>query len=187
MKATADETRKLLARHGECVPQDAADWSGPFDLPDALRDFYSNIGPSDIYIEGYGNPTTIPALKNLWNHQAGYRWNGLTNEPIEDWPANWIVVADEGGDPYIFDMETNGILFAQHGTGEWDAGEIYPDITTMAACIATLCCIILDTEDFTDDDFNINPECRAEAIERLTKILGDKSEAESIIEMAGWG
>ncbi|EKU98526.1 hypothetical protein Lepto7375DRAFT_7822 [Leptolyngbya sp. PCC 7375] len=187
MAAKSAQTRELLTRHGDCEKQDLAEWSGPFELPNALRDFYSDVGPKDICIEGYGNPTTIPSLKRLWDRQAGYRWNGLTNEPIEEWPSNWIVVADEGADPYIFDTETGRILFAQHGAGAWDAGEIYPDITTMAACIATLGCVILDSQDFEDEDCNINPNCRMDAIDRLTEILGNQSQAEAIVEMAGWG
>ncbi len=187
MTATSEEARKLLCRHGDCVNQDAADWSGPFELPQSLRKFYSEVGPKDICVEGFGNATTIPSLRSLWDRQAGYRWNGLTNELIDDWPANWIVVADEGADPYIFDIETTWILFAQHGTGEWDADEIYPDINTMAACIATLGCVILDSNNFDDDDCNINPACRIDAIDRLTKILGDKNHAKAIVEMAGWG
>jgi hypothetical protein len=187
MTATSEEARKLLSRHGNCANQDAADWSGPFELPESLRKFYSEVGPQDICIEGYGNPTTIPSLRALWDRQAGYRWNGLTNEPIDEWPPNWIVVADEGADPYIFDIETARILFAQHGTGEWDADEIYPDINTMAACIATLGCVILDSNSFEDDNCNINPACTIDAIDRLTKILGDKNHAKAIVEMAGWG
>lgn len=187
MAATPEEARDLLSRHGECEPQIISDWSGTFNLPDALQGFYADVGPKDVCIEGYGNPTTIPALKNLWEFQAGYRWNGLTNKPIEDWPSDWLVVASEGGDPYIFDMKTNRILFAQHGTGEWDAGEIYSDINTMAACIAVLGCVILESNNFEDEDCNINPECRKDAIERLTKILGDPTEAESVVETAGWG
>ena len=187
MPVTSGETRKLLCRHGECAKQKASDWAGPFELPEPLRVFYSEVGPVDIWIEGFGNPTTIYSLSDLWNRQAGYRWNGLTNEPVDDWQPNWIVVADEGADPYIYDMETSRILFALHGQGEWDAEEIYPDINTMAACIAILGSVILDSPDFADDDCNVNPDCRAKAVKQLTKILGSKSEAESIVEMAGWG
>ena len=187
MTATPEQTRELLCRHGDCAPQDVTEWTGPFQLPEQLREFYSVVGPQDVCIEGYGNPTTIYSLKKLWDRQAGYRWNGLTNEPISDWPENWLAVADEGADPYIFDAENSSNLFAQHGSGEWDAGEIYPDINTMAACIATLGCVMVDSDDFEDDDCNINPKCRIDAIDRLTSILGDKTEAESIVETAGWG
>ena len=187
MTITQQETLDLLSRHGNCAPQDAADWTGPFQLPESLREFYSVVGPQDVFVEGYGNPTTIYSLRKLWDRQAGYRWNGLTNESISDWPENWLVVAAEGTDPYIFDIENNRILFAQHGAGAWDAGEIYSDINTMAACIATLGCVMVDSDDFEDDDCNINPKCRIDAIDRLTSILGDKTEAESIVETAGWG
>ena len=187
MSITSEETRELLRRHGTCATQDATDWTGPFDLPDALREFYSDVGPLDVCIEGFGNPTTIYSLRKLWERQAGYRWNGLTNERIADWPENWIVIADEGADPYIFDTKTTRILFAQHGSGEWDADEIYGDINTMAACVATLGSIIVDPDNFEDDDCNINPDCRIDAVDRLTNILGNKTEAESIVEMAGWG
>lgn len=187
MAVTSEQARELLCRHGQCATQDIEEWAGPFELPAPLRDFYSDVGPQDVCIEGYGNPTTIYSLKKLWDRQAGYRWNGLTNEPIENWPPDWVVVADEGGDPYLFDMKTTRILYARHGTGEWDAGEIYPDINTMAACIATLGCVILDSDDFENKDGDVNPARRMDAVERLTKILGDKSSAESIVEVAGWG
>jgi hypothetical protein len=57
----------------------------------------------------------------------------------------------------------------------------------MAACIATLGSVILDSNSFEEDDCNINPACRIDAIDRLTKILGDKNYAKAIVERAGWG
>ncbi len=185
--ATSEFARKLLSQHGVCMPQDSSDWSGPFELPTVLTDFYDDVGPCNIDVVGYGNSTIIPSLERLWSYQAGYRWNGLSQDPADDWPPNWLVVADEGADPYIFDMESGRILFAEHGTGSWDAGEIYPNLNTMAACIATLGCVIQDSEDFEDEEFNINPSCRMEAVTRLTDILGSSSDADAVVIMAGWG
>ncbi len=162
--ATAELARELLSRHGACVPQDVSGWDGPFDLPDPLRRFYADVGPHNIDVVGYGNSTTLPSLAHLWERQAGYRWDGLTNEPIDDWHDNWLVVADEGADPYIYDIGAGRVLFAQHGAGEWDAGEIYQDLNTMAACIATLGCVIIDSDDFVDENCDINPACRAGAM-----------------------
>ncbi len=185
--ATSETARELLSHHGTCVAQDAGDWTGAIDLPEAIRRFYIDVGPRNVAVVGFGNDTTLPSLALLWERQAGYRWNGLTNAPIENWPDNWLVVADEGADPYIFDINTGRILFAHHGTGSWDAGEIYLDLDTMAACIATLGCVIQDSEDFEDDDCNINPACRADAVNRLAAILGNSSDAEEIVITAGWG
>ena len=49
MPVTSGETRKLLCRHGECAKQKASDWAGPFELPEPLRAFYSEVGPVDIW------------------------------------------------------------------------------------------------------------------------------------------
>ena len=187
MAATPEKAWELLSRHGNCTPQDATDWTGTIPLPEPITAFYRDVGPLNIEVVGYGNPSFIPSLATLWDHQAGYRWDGVSGAPIEDWNPDWFVVADEGADPYIFDATTGRILFAQHGYGEWDAGEIYPDLNTMAACIAALGTVILDSDEFTDDDEMIKPECRERAIALLTEIIGDKIEAEVIVETAGWG
>ena len=187
MAATTERARELLSRHGQCTPQDAADWTGPILLPEPIVEFYRNVGPLDIEIVGYGNPSFIPSLATLWDRQAGYRWDGISGAPIDDWNPDWFVVVDEGADPYIFDASPGRILFAQHGCGEWDAGEIYPDLSTMAACIAAIGTVILDADEFTDDDGMVHPECREQAIALLTEILGDELEAETIVEAAGWG
>jgi len=183
---TPARVRELLEEHGHCEPQDASQWTGEIPLPDKIALFYRDVGPADITIEGYGNPTYIPRLSRLWEHQVGYRWNGLTGDPIPDWNTDWIVVADEGADPYIYFH--GRILFAQHGSGVWEPDEMYTDLYTMAACLATLGAVVLSGgSDLTDDDGFIRPKFRAEAISRLTDVLGDNTSAEAIIEAAGWG
>jgi len=185
--ATSEQARTLLSRHGVCVPQNAADWCGDVELPDDVRRFFAEVGPRNVEVVGYGNPTTLSSLALLWDRQAGYRWNGRTNERIADWPEHWFVIADEGADPYIFDAESRRVLFAHHGMGSWDADEVYPDLNTMAACIATLGSVIMDADEFTDDDCVIHPDCIDEAVRRLTELLASSSAAEAIVATAGWG
>lgn len=184
---SSTQARELLSRHGTCVTQESSDWIGSIALPVDIAQFYAQVGPRNIEIVGYGNPTFMPSLAQLWDHQAGYRWNGLTGEPIDNWPDHWVVVADKGADPYIYDAEVRRILYAQHGTGSWNAGEIYPDLNTMAGCIATLGGVVMDAEDFTDEDCLINPQYREQAVSLLTSLLGSSSEAEAIVTTAGWG
>ena len=183
----AARTIELLSAHGSCVSQDASDWQGTIALPDEVAQFYAEVGPQEIEIEGYGNCTSIPSLAELWQYQAGYRWDALTGERIDDWPDSWFVVADEGGDPYIYDADTRQVLFAQHGMGTWEAGELYANLNTMAACLATLGNVILNAEEFTDDDERVKPQYREQAVSLLAELLGSRSEAEAIVETAGWG
>jgi hypothetical protein len=145
------------------------------------------VGPSDIVIESYGNPFFLPSLARLWQHQVGYRFDA-SGERVEDWSSNWIVVADEGADPFIYDASTAEILFANHGAGTWKPVEAYPDLNTMAACMAIFGIVSIQAgENFTDEQSYVSPEHRAEAVSRLLEVLADKEAAEAIIVNAGWG
>jgi hypothetical protein len=184
---TADKAKGLLALHGPIRSQSSADWIGPFPIPAAIERFYREIGPDDITIEAHGNPYFLPCLTALWGFQAGYRWNGLTGEPIEDWNDDWLVVADEGGDPFIFDRTSGVVLHANHGEGEWDARELFPDLNTMAACLAQIGAIVTEFADrYLEEDFSVRPEFRALASTRLQELLGSKSAAESVLAELGW-
>jgi hypothetical protein len=98
------------------------------------------------------------------------------------------VVADEGGDPFIFVRSSGVVLHAYHGEGEWDAGEMFPDLNAMAACLAQLGAIASEAgEEFLAEDYSIRPECRALASARLCELLGAKSEAEAVLGVLGWG
>src|SRR5688572_30311796 len=102
----AERVKELVGKHGDLRSQPAEEWKGAFPLPQTLARFYRDIGPLDITIEGYGNPYFLPSLTRLWEFQAGYRWDGVTGERISDWDDDWIVVADEGGDPFILSRST---------------------------------------------------------------------------------
>lgn len=185
---TAEQVKKLLAVHGEVRPQLPEDWLGAFALPVAVKRFYREVGPVDVTIEGYGNPYFLPCLADLWQFQAGYRWKGLGGELIEDWNDDWLVIADEGGDPFIFSRSTEAILHAYHGEGEWDPSMMFPDLNTMAACLAQLGAIVLEAgESFTDEEYCIRPECRASALTRLESLLGSAVAAEAVLGILGWG
>jgi hypothetical protein len=107
-----ERAKEVLALHGEVRPQPPSDWNGPFPIPPAIERFYREVGPVDVRIGAYGNPYFLPRLTGLWEFQAGYRWNGLSGERIEDWDDDWLVVADEGGDPFMFSRSSGRILHA---------------------------------------------------------------------------
>lgn len=117
-------TRELVSRFGACAPQPASDWQGDIPLPDEIARFYQEVGPlgdrgrkgyQGVSIPGHGNDICLVPLAGLWKEQAGYRWDGRTSEPIDEWPSPWIVLAWEGVDAYIFDAEAKSMLFALPG------------------------------------------------------------------------
>lgn len=179
------KVRELLKSHGVCMPQSSTEWSGNVPLPEPIAKFYREVGPTNIHVKGLGNPTFIPSLSALWDHQAGYRWDEVTGERISGWHDDWIVIADEGADPYIYCR--GEVLFAQHGLGNWNPIPLYPDLNAMMACIATLGTVMVNArESFVDDDCNIRPEFVKDATSRLTELLGSRINANTILKTAGW-
>ncbi len=184
----ADIAKRLLAMHGDIRPQSSTEWTGSFDIPPDLERFYREVGPANVTIEAHGNPYFLPSLADLWDFQAGYRWNGLSGELIEDWNDDWLVVADEGGNPFIFSRTSGLVLHAYHGEGEWNAGEMFPDLVTMAACLAQLGAIVLESGDeHMEEDFSIRPEFRELASAKMQELLGARPDAEAVLAVLGWG
>jgi hypothetical protein len=184
----AERARELLSLHGVVRPQPPDDWMGRLPLPAPAERFFQEVGPADIAIESYGNAFFLPRLAALWEFQGGYRWNGLTGQPIADWNDDWLVVADQGGDPFILSRASGRVLHAVHGTGVWEPEEMFADLNTMAACLGHLGVVATSAgEAFTDADCLIRLEPREQALVGLRQLLGSTSEAESILETLGWG
>jgi hypothetical protein len=200
--ASIEQARAALASHGALAPQPAADhWHGDIPLPAAIAAFYEQVGPlgewinervehAGLTVPTTGNPFSIPALSRLWAPQAGYRWHGITGERIADWPDHWLVVADQGADPFIFDLRTGAIQFAMHGTGAWQEDEpLFADILEMAACLGTIGQVWEEAGDgiFTDeDDCVVDPVHRERLVERLAPLLGSADAAEDLADVFGW-
>lgn len=185
---THEVARGLLALHGEVRSQPTSDWTGAFPIPPDVERFYREVGPFNVTIEAHGNPYFLPSLADLWQFQAGYRWNGLSGEPIEDWPDDWLVVADQGGDPFIFVRSSGVMLHAYHGEGEWDAGELFPDLNSMAACLCQIGRIVLESGGkYMEEDFAIRTQYREVVSAHLQELLGSKPDAEAVLKVLGWG
>ncbi len=179
---TAEQARNLLSLSGDVRPQPPSDWSGPFPLPPIAERFYIEVGPANVCVESYGNPFFLPSLLKLWPFQSGYRWNGLSGEPVADWQDDWLVVAHQGGDPFILSRSSGAVLHDEHGRGVWEPGELFPDLFTMAACLGQLGAVVAEAgEAFTDEDCHIRLEWRDAAIAGLRSLLGTSRAAESVL------
>jgi hypothetical protein len=185
---TAEQARLQLSLHGIVQPQLPNAWSGGLPLAAVLERYYREVGPVDVCIESFGNPFFLPSLARLWSLQAGYRWNGLSGEPVADWQDDWLVVAHQGGDPFILSRSSGTVLHDQHGRGRWEPGELFPDLNAMAGCLGFLGSVVVSAgENLADEDFRIRPACRHEAITGLQRLLGSAMTAEVVLESLGWG
>lgn len=102
---------------------------------------------------------------------------------VPAWQDNWLVIADANADPFILDTQTGKILFAMHGTGSWDPYELAPDLPTLVAALAAIGTVFEDAgEDLRNEDWELKPQHRAAAIDRVTAILGTVQDAELLFE-----
>ena len=193
---SAAHLQELLAPWGELRPQPRSQWTHDIPLPDALASFYEQIGPrgETIYesagpvgltLSAGGNPVCIPPLHRLLDLQAGYAWQSTPDERYSDWPASWWVIAEQGGDPFIFDASTGQVTFAFHGAGRWTPKPFAPDLCTAVGALATVANAheaLLESGQNLDD--GLTPECRAQIIAALARFVG--SEAETVRMLAAW-
>ncbi len=107
-----------------------------WDLPSAYLEYLAKFPKKGKYIEDdrFVNGLSIYGASELINNQEGYSYNPIQKKIIDEWPMDYIVIADDGGDPYVLDLsQSNGeeapILFAYHGEGEWDFEEYSPTFT----------------------------------------------------------
>jgi hypothetical protein len=182
-----EKAKKAFAKLGDIKSQSAKLWEGPFELPNALAEFYLNIGPSSILVPGIGNDYFFPDLAGLWKYQEGYRYHSDTGILCPEWNDDWIVIADEGGDPFIISREKGCILHDLHGQGAWDPNEFVSDILTFAGSIASLGVIVAETKlMLTDADFHIKKEYMQRARRDLELFLESPEDIEAFLFMVGW-
>ncbi|MGB4811767.1 MAG: hypothetical protein WBP13_04710 [Methylophilaceae bacterium] len=191
--------KQLLAPSGHLQAQPATDWTGDMPLPQVLADFYANIGPmGETYHANIGpvgltfnvggNPVCVPPLAKLWKLQAGYRWHGLTGERLADWQDHWLVIAEQGGDPFILDTLSNEILFAFHGANSWIPQLIAPNLATAIGAIATVANTLdaLGDDAYDDDGCELASASRLAVTNALASYFNDESTAHMFLSTWQW-
>ena len=112
---------------------DAADMDAiqqRWKLPEPYLNFLRNYSPLNVFIDSrkFFQGLHLYGAKELISRQDGYSFNPVKNQPIADWPSQYVVIADAGGDPYCIDLNSPGaaVYTSMHGTGKWEF-ELYAD------------------------------------------------------------
>lgn len=193
--ASPQTVRNILAPFGALRPQPNSDWSGDRVLHPALARFYAEVGPygevgprgpDGLTVATLGNPFWLPPLCRLWDLQAGYRWDGRSGQRIADWRDEWLVVADQGGDPFILDGTSGSILHDQHGGGTWQPVPMFADIFVMAMVMGTIGTLHEEAgHELYDADFEVRPAWRTDLRVRLAPLVGG-AESDLVATRLDW-
>jgi len=108
-----------------------ARWELPENYIDFLR---SNRDSVILDTDDYGE-VEIFGAETLVRGQDGYSYNPVTEEAIEDWDPDMVVIASASGDPFCLDLsrEDSPVYFAFHGEGEWDFSEEFASFEAFLA------------------------------------------------------
>jgi hypothetical protein len=190
MKISFEDAKRILLENvpsAQTRPQPASEWKGEFELPGVVVAYYEEVGPVDVRIESTGNPWFLPSLAGLWEFQGGYRFNGLSGERLDDWNDDWLVIADEGADPFILSRSTGRVFCDLHGQGIWRPVPIFDDLAVMVYCFAVLGGIaVREGENLFDKNSNIRTTFLDEALERISRIVGTTANGAEILKRLGW-
>lgn len=106
--------------------QDIASIEGKWELPPKYLLFLKNYSPLRVSISGkkFIESLFLYGASELIERQIGYASNSVTHELLADWPPHFVIIADDGGDPYCINIEAVSnedapIYTAKHGQGEW--------------------------------------------------------------------
>ena len=72
------------------------------------------------------NEILLYGVDNIIENQTGYSVDS-DNNIVEDWPSNYLVIADKFADPYCMDItnEDSAIYYAKHSQGVWKFKKVY--------------------------------------------------------------
>ncbi|MEO8762999.1 MAG: SMI1/KNR4 family protein [Ginsengibacter sp.] len=97
-----------------------------WQLPGTYLLFLKNYSPLEVNIDGrkFVNGLSLYGAGNLIVAQSGYSYNTETQNKMNDWPINLVVIGDDGGDPFCIDIDATKdgdapIYKSMHGQGAW--------------------------------------------------------------------
>ena len=99
-------------------------------LPTKLKSYIQNVAPkTDLHFDTVGNPMRLYSTNSLKKAQDGYNYNSVSNTKIDGWPNHYFIIADEGADPVVIDLnnENTTVTKLTHGSGSWEYGETIAD------------------------------------------------------------
>ena len=96
-------------------------------LPEQYRRFLARYSPLRVHIDSKRDfqGLNLYGAAELIKAQHGYAYNPVDQEVIAGWPANYVVIADAGADPYCLNLSAIAdgdapVYTAEHGAGTWE-------------------------------------------------------------------
>ncbi|SCW60075.1 SMI1-KNR4 cell-wall [Ruminococcaceae bacterium YRB3002] len=115
-RRTSDDVMNAISERWN-LPKIYLDYLKTHSKGDQLSVEIEDFETTEIYFFG---------AEDLIEGQFGYSYNPVTEEVIDDWDPNLVVIASSDGDPYCIDIseDDSPVYFAVHGMDEWEWDEL---------------------------------------------------------------
>jgi hypothetical protein len=142
---------------------------------DKIDNWIQKIGEQELSIDSPIGCIYIAGKSSIAGYQNGYMG--------DDWKDSWIVIAKYIDDPIIFDMDTNEVLSALHGAGEWNPYYICQGLEDFEKVLVIMCKTCQEyNNDIQDDDCELLEDFIHSLKNNLSESLDDKT-AEGFLKL----
>lgn len=142
-------------------------------LGEELDCWYRESAPRMEELDFGGNPLQMYEPEELTDLQMNFSYNLQNRKRDPEWREDWIVIADKGLDPVIYDKKTKGVYFARHDQEQIILQRLSPDLKGWIATLVVLCevCYLTYQGQLLDDNGEWNPKIMLEIGKRLEVII----------------
>jgi hypothetical protein len=78
------------------------------NLPQELKNYIEQVCPAtSTTISGVGHPIELLSIEQLSWQMEGYNFDSINQKVIKGWQDNWFLIASEGGEPVIVNLDDN--------------------------------------------------------------------------------
>tara|TARA_B110000091_G_scaffold212979_1_gene261035 strand:- start:650 stop:1270 length:621 start_codon:yes stop_codon:yes gene_type:complete len=135
-------------------------------LPQELKAYIEQVCPSNnTSIKGVGHPIDLLSIEQLSWQMEGYNFDSVNQTTIKGWQDNWFLIASEGGEPVIIDLDDNlnndvelsPVYSAMQTSKGWDFAKVADSIGQylLSAKAIEHAMNFPNVDEPIDDDFNL--------------------------------
>ncbi|MBN2910320.1 SMI1/KNR4 family protein [Polycladomyces sp. WAk] len=142
-------------------------------LSEKLLSWYRKCAPRIEELDFGGNPIHLYEPEELVDLQINFSHDLYCMKKNPDWKEDWIVIADKGLDPFIFDQKTEKIYHALHGQGHIRLREIAPCLEDFIETLSILTeiCYLKYHGQFLNDGWEFDKKILQEIEGKLSTFL----------------
>jgi len=141
-----------------------------------LAGYLDAVPTSRVDVPWLGGDLELFGVQELSGCQAGYAYNAVTREPLQDWRPEWIAIGTCEGDAIIADTAVAAlpILWAVHGIGTWRPKRVAPSLASFLKALSAFTEVLqgeFHGEVFAEDHSGLLPALLARLKARLEAVL----------------